>query len=57
MMSLNIKAVLPEKDEFDKTITRIDIQAINSKINNQDLTIGFCLYWAHHERQRHKNGV
>jgi hypothetical protein len=33
--------VLPEKDEFGKTITRIDIQAINSKINNQDLTIGF----------------
>jgi hypothetical protein len=39
--NLNIKAVLPEKDEFGKTITRIDIQAINSKINDQDLTIGF----------------
>jgi hypothetical protein len=38
---LNAKAVLPEKDESGNIINRIEIQAIKSNINKEDLTVGF----------------
>jgi uncharacterized coiled-coil protein SlyX len=38
---LNAKAVLPEKDKSGNIINRIEIQAIKSNINKEDLTVGF----------------